>query len=543
MRKLDCNDHWMGHGVMNKKSTISMVILFFMVLGLLATAQPSHSVTLEEEIKIGQDIDKQILEQIPLSSDKEAIAEMDRLGQQLVQGVRRTEIKYYFRILDEGDELDAFSIPGGYIYFSQRMWDILRPDERVGVLAHEISHVDGRHALDAISKQRKRMIITNVLLILVGANGTWADVAGLANSLYSLKYSRGDEALADREAVELAEKANMNPAGILLAMRKIMRFQDEVGGQPPKIFSTHPPSKERIEKLSQLLQSKGIPVPEENVQTVDNPYRIGQITAVSGNSVQFSSTQPLENGDIVWVMVPGWDYRYENRTFVPAARGVVQKAGITNTALLWQMSTTRDIKFKAGMDIFAPPTPDPVDGVGMIEYVGKGSNDIGRLVSESPIKKLERFFAVQTVWDNIGQKIVWDNVGYVVITNPETRGYVSVSISEYSYAPISADSILISVNDSNADHWVGPIVSIGRGGQTIEVLPNKQLDKETVYDVLYPAWDSKDSYEDRLVGKARLHSVGNKIVLKMTSYTLGWDINRIENGFDIYEESGYKILE
>lgn len=523
-----------------QKLRISILLLSVIIL-TAGLSSPAAAVSLEEEIKIGQDIDRQILEQIPLSMDKAAIEEMDRLGQQLVKGTRRPEIKYHFRILDEGDELDAFSIPGGYIYFSQRMWDTLRPDERIGVLAHEISHVDGRHALDAISKQRKRALLTNLLLIVVGANQTWADVAGLANNLYSLKYSRGDEELADREAVELATKANMNPAGILLAMRKILRFQNEVGGQPPKIFSTHPPTKERVQKLEQLLQNQGVPVPPEDVKTVDNPYKVGDITSVEGNTIQFTSTRPLENGDVVWVMVQGWDYRYENQTSVPVARGMVQKSGVVNTALLWKMPNTHNVKLARSMEVYAPPVPDPIDGVGMVEFIGKGGGDIGKLVSELPLKKLDRFLALQTTWDKEDSKVVWKNVGYVVVTNPESRGYVSVSDPNYSYAPIGADSILVQMEDPDAAKWVGPIISIGRGGETIEVLPNKQLSKDKSYDVLYPRWNPNDTYEDRLAGRARLQSTGGKVVLKMASYALSWDISRIQNGFDVYEERDLNI--
>jgi hypothetical protein len=187
------------------------------------------------------------------------------------------------------------------------------------------------------------------------------------------------------------------------------------------------------------------------VKEVDYPNKIGQIVSVSGNTVHFTSSKPLENGDVVWVMVPGWDYRYENRTSVPVARGVVQKSGITNTALIWLMPTVKQIKFTKNMEVFAPPTPEPVDGVGMVEFIGTGGGDVGRLVSESSLKKMDRFLAVQTIWDNETSTVIYDNVGYVVVTNPDTRSYVSVSNPKYSYAPIGADSILINVPDSDSD--------------------------------------------------------------------------------------------
>jgi predicted Zn-dependent protease len=64
----------------------------------------------------------------------------------------RKDIDYKFTILDS-DAVNAFSHPGGYVYVSQGLFPFLGEDEDAAlqfVLAHEIAHVDLRHAIQCL---------------------------------------------------------------------------------------------------------------------------------------------------------------------------------------------------------------------------------------------------------------------------------------------------------------------------------------------------------------------------------------------------------
>lgn len=530
---------------MRTRSTayLPIVLLLSMVL-TLGLAAPGQAVTLQEEVDLGKRLDEEILKQTPLSKDKAALKEMDELGQKLVKGVQRKEIDYHFRIIEDND-LNAFSIPGGYVYFSERFWNVLRRDERIGVLAHEIVHCDRRHALDAISKAQRRQIWLAVLLTAVRANRTLVNVADMAHSLYTLKYSRADEQQADEVGVDLCVNANFNPAGLLLAMRKIQRFQDERGGQPPKVFSSHPPTPERLQYLEQYLTRLGVPVPPENIKELTNPHRVGEVTSVAReNTVQFSSSKQLQAGDVVWLMANGWDFHYENRTAVPVASGVVKTAGSAYTAEVRAMPSAKPNDIRKGLGVYDPPSPKREDGIGRLEPLTQGSG-LAKLPTSAGLKTLDRVFARQVVWNEDNTKLVMENAGYLVVTDPSSpTGYVITVRPKYSYAPIEAGSALVRVNDPDEKRWLGPVVSIGRGGETIEVAPDRPRDEliralnaGTRFDVVHPAWDSKQSYADRIAGTAVLKSVGSKVVLSMVSYEPGWNINGIGNGFDIYESA------
>ncbi len=78
--------------------------------------------------------------------------EVDYL-QALVQTIRplMTNAKRYNRIdvvLTEGDDIDAYSIPGGHLVFTGGLLrDVQSEAELIGVVAHELSHLDRGHQL------------------------------------------------------------------------------------------------------------------------------------------------------------------------------------------------------------------------------------------------------------------------------------------------------------------------------------------------------------------------------------------------------------
>jgi Zn-dependent protease with chaperone function len=496
----------------------------------------AYAVTLQEEIDLGRKIDEQILKENPQITDDRALKEINEIGQRLVKYVLRPEIKYHFRIL-RMDDLNAFAVPGGYIYFSERLWNVLRHDERVGVLAHEIVHVDRRHTIDAILKAQRRQVIISVLLAVLNANETWANIADLAHQLYTLKYSRGDERQADEVGVELCQKAGFNPAGLLLAMRKIRRFQNEQGGEPPKIFSSHPPTPEREAYLTELLHKMGVPVPPDEVKEIARPYKIADVASVSGYMVTFVSDRQLPKGSVVWLMNKGWDFHYENITAVPIARAVVvESQGNRYTAAYYPMRALAKRELNNSTGVYAPPTPEPEKGVGRITSTNFLPGDPGKLELNTPLPAFQRLLARQVVWDERFEKLIYANVGYVVLTSESGTGsYLAATRPEYSYAPISQNSVLVK-------GWYGPIASVGRSGQTIELVTARTRQElardqasDKVFDVVVPPWDLNTSYENRLVGKAVLRSIDGKIVLQMKSYKPGWSIREIAVGFDIYE--------
>lgn len=512
------------------------ILTFAAVLFALCAAPcATLAVTIEEEIDLGKKIDAQIMKDNKLYPDESAQKEIQEYGAKLAKLVGRPQVKYEFKILKD-DQFNAFSVPGGYVYFTERLWKTLRKDERIGVVAHEIVHIDKRHGIDQMLEQQRRRMWLSVLLVAVKASDLTGNIAGLAEQVYSLKYSRADEEEADSGAVDMCAKAGYNPAGILLAMYKISRFESESGGAPPKIFSDHPPTKERLNYLTQLLTKRGIAPPSANVQTAAGQNRIGSVTSVSGDTITFTSTTPLQPGDVAWVMRDGWDFYYEKRTPVPMARAVVTVGGTSPTAKAKLMPATKQVPVAKGMEVTSLPVPKVTNRVGLLNAVSKLGGK-PRLSVDGGAQSYQRLLAVQAVWNKDNTKLINDNVGYLVVTNPRSdNGYVSRQNPKFAYAPMEHDSPLVRVTDPDQSRWIGPIISLGRGGGTIEVATIRTLDAGKTYEVAYPPWNRDEDYKKRVVATAKFQSAGQKIVLKVNTYTAGYSMDDLQNGFDVYEQ-------
>ncbi len=103
--------------------------------------------TTQDEKQLGEQFNSLILQLNPLDAGsglrrvKEAAASLEPF--------LRKDIKYQFFVLNS-DVVNAFSHPGGYIYVTRKLLDMI-PDEEERVLefvvGHEIAHVELRHAL------------------------------------------------------------------------------------------------------------------------------------------------------------------------------------------------------------------------------------------------------------------------------------------------------------------------------------------------------------------------------------------------------------
>jgi len=72
-----------------------------------------------------------------------------------------------------------------------------------------------------------------------------------------LKFSRDDEREADREGVQILQRAGYDPRGVLEFMQILAAQQGRSPGAVAQFLSTHPAPASRVQELQQLVGAAG----------------------------------------------------------------------------------------------------------------------------------------------------------------------------------------------------------------------------------------------------------------------------------------------
>ena len=178
---------------------------------------------------------------------------VNRLGQNLVRN-SDAKVPFIIKVIDS-DEVNAFALPGGFFYVNSGL--ILAADEEAqlaGVMAHEIAHVAARHGTEQYSKAQVLNLATVPLIFVGGGIGYGlSQAAGFLIPLQFLQFSRGAEREADHLGMEYAYKAGYDPTAVITFFEKLQAQEKRKPGKLSKLFSTHPPTAERIDKAQQEI--------------------------------------------------------------------------------------------------------------------------------------------------------------------------------------------------------------------------------------------------------------------------------------------------
>lgn len=206
--------------------------------------------TLEQELALGKQLSIEVQRQAKIVDDPIVSEYINRLGQNLV---RNSDVTFpvTFRLI-QSDEINAFTLPGGYIYIDTALFELSGNEaELAAAIAHEIGHAAARHATRQASRDKLMNIGTLPLTIL---GGPAAHVAmNSVMPMASMRFSREFENEADLLGVEYLWKAGYDPTASIDLFEALASTEKRQPGSVAKLFRAHPLTPDRIEKTQKNI--------------------------------------------------------------------------------------------------------------------------------------------------------------------------------------------------------------------------------------------------------------------------------------------------
>lgn len=195
-------------------------------------------IPLETERRIGQQTIRGITSQGRAITEGLAHETLVKIGEKLTRGSR---YKYSWYLMDD-PQVNAFAVPGGYVVVNAGLVNAAKtPDELAAVLAHEVQHIEQRHALQQVLHQ---LGWATLLAVVVGDPGAIASIVLL--QLGNTAFSRELETQADLGGISAMRQAGMPPEAMISFFGTL---REKGGDNMPALFSTHPATDERINAI------------------------------------------------------------------------------------------------------------------------------------------------------------------------------------------------------------------------------------------------------------------------------------------------------
>ena len=224
--------------------------------------------SLEREISLGKGLAQEVERSSKLIDDPIVTEYVNRVGQNLVRN-SDAKVPFTIKVIDS-DEVNAFALPGGFFYVNSGL--ILRAQEEselAGVMAHEIAHVAARHGTKNATKGELMQLASIPAMIFIPysmAGYAMYQGLNLAIPLTFLKFSRDAEREADFLGLQYMYKAGYDPNSYVTFFERIQADEKRRPGTIPKVFSTHPPTPDRIENTQKEI-ARILPARNEYIVT------------------------------------------------------------------------------------------------------------------------------------------------------------------------------------------------------------------------------------------------------------------------------------
>lgn len=205
----------------------------------------ANRVSIETEQKMGKAVLASYNKQQDTIASGAAVDFVKSVGNQLTQGSR---YQYQWLVVKD-DMVNAFAMPGGIVIVNSGLLEkAASANEVAAVLAHEVQHVEQRHALK--NMMHSAGVAAVVMLVLGDANAAMIVIAHQVSTQF---FSRQVEAEADMKGAQLLVKRHIPPNGMASFFKRLSKEEPKTG-RVPEWLSSHPDTKQRIRLAEQFAQ-------------------------------------------------------------------------------------------------------------------------------------------------------------------------------------------------------------------------------------------------------------------------------------------------
>jgi predicted Zn-dependent protease len=218
----------------------------------------------DNEEALGREVAAYLVARHGLVQEEDLTRYVSLVGRTLARHAKRSDLDWRFGILDT-DAVNAYATPGGRIFVTAGLIDKLSNEAQLaGVLAHEIVHVDDKHAIKGFVKAKALGMLGKKL---ADKHEFDAIAEKLIEGIAHKGFPRADEYAADKRAIRLVRAAGYNAYGLSAALQRL--YGKKKVKLTESFHSRHPSLSSRKQRLKKILKG----VPSKEGRTLGRRYR------------------------------------------------------------------------------------------------------------------------------------------------------------------------------------------------------------------------------------------------------------------------------